>query len=118
VNSTNEIAVPVPYPQVSTEFDVGMSTFTSYRRYTSRHLAWVDAATVFREDRIGWDAGVKMKKAAVFLTNSCNFEPRQTHLRLQLLTMATNDLTGDYTTKRQSLAQVLQDVTQPDGWVA
>jgi hypothetical protein len=63
VNSTDKIAVPVPGAQVSTEFNVGMSTFTSYRRYTSRH--WVDAATVFCEDRIGWDAGVKMKKAAV-----------------------------------------------------
>jgi hypothetical protein len=66
VNSTDEIVVPVAYPQVSTEFDIGMSTFTSYRKYTGRHLAWVDAATVFCEDRIGWDAGVKIKKTAVF----------------------------------------------------
>ena len=66
VNSTDEIVVPIPYPQVSTEFEVGMSTFTSYRRYTGRHLALVDAATVFCEDRTGWDAGVKTKKAAVF----------------------------------------------------
>jgi hypothetical protein len=66
VHSADEIVVPVPYPQVSMEFDVGMSTFTSYRRYTGRHLAWVDAATVFCEDRTGWDAGVKVKKASVF----------------------------------------------------
>lgn len=65
MNSTDKIVVPVPYPQVSMEFDVGMATFTSYRRYTGRHLAWVDTATVFCEDRIGWDAGAKMKKASV-----------------------------------------------------
>jgi hypothetical protein len=43
-----------------------MFTCTSYRRYTGRHLAWVDAAAVFCEDRIGWDAGVKMKIGSVF----------------------------------------------------
>jgi len=66
VNSTDEVVVPAPYPQVSMEFDVGMCTFTSYRRYTGRHLAWVDTANVFREDRTGWGAGVKMKKSSVF----------------------------------------------------
>jgi hypothetical protein len=39
-------------------------------------------------------------------------------MQLQLLKMVTNDLTGEYTTKRQSLAQVLKDVTPHDGWVA